>query len=153
MFICSLRTDSVSLTFVFGSPPCVPRNPGALDDRSAGGFEGIHPRGVSALRAGGFPGSPAPRGASTRRGESWTAAAPEWGEQDAGRCGEVELRVRGCQRLHRGKRLEHLPRRSGLKGVSGQPAGESGALQGADGATLNRSPLHECSTERLLWTV
>lgn len=26
-------------------------------------------------------------------------------------------------------------------------------LQGADGATLNRSLLHECSTDRLLWTV
>lgn len=50
-------------------------------------------------------------------------------------------------------RREHLPRRSGLKGVPGQPAGESGALQGTDGATLNRSPLHERSTERLRWAV
>lgn len=75
------KTPSIGLTFVLGSPPCVPRDSGTLDNGSAGGFEGVHPRGVSALRAGGFPWSPAPRGASASLGR----------EPDGGRAG-VERR-------------------------------------------------------------
>ena len=49
----------MSLTFVLGSSPCVPRNSGALNDGSAGGFQGIHPEVcLFSSPAGGFPQSP-----------------------------------------------------------------------------------------------
>lgn len=52
------KPPGVSLTFMLGSSPCVPRNSGALDDGSAGGFQGVHPEVCPLYRQVDFPSTP-----------------------------------------------------------------------------------------------